>query len=123
LVKREGATNHWHSLMEIYSMTLSMDVLQITPQSTDFTPFYIADRDVPNTQVVILDDHPGGPYFDMWSLLKRSQFSVSTIWWPTKILKISLCRLLVQEIRYGRVTGRLTLAKSEKLSIHLSIGR
>ena len=71
LVKREGATNHWHSLMEIYSMTLSMDVLQITPQSTDSTPFYIAERDAPNTQVVILDNHPDGPYFDMWSLIAK----------------------------------------------------
>jgi protein O-GlcNAc transferase len=71
LVKREGATNHWHSLMEIYSMTLSMDVLQITPQPADSTPFYIAERDTPNTQVVILDDHPDGPYFDMWSLFTK----------------------------------------------------
>ncbi|KOS40424.1 hypothetical protein ACN38_g8729 [Penicillium nordicum] len=71
LVKREGATNHWHSLMEIYSMTLSMDVLQITPQSTDSTPFYIAERDASNTQVVIVDDHPDGPYYDMWSLFTK----------------------------------------------------
>jgi protein O-GlcNAc transferase len=68
LVKREGSTNHWHSLMEIYSMTLSMDVLQITPISPGSTPFYIAERDSPNTQVVIVDDHPDGPYIDMWSL-------------------------------------------------------
>jgi protein O-GlcNAc transferase len=73
LVKREGATNHWHSLMEIYSMTLAMDVLQITPQPTDSTPFYIAEHDMPNTQVVILDDHPDGPYFDMWSLFTKKQ--------------------------------------------------
>ncbi|KAJ5777759.1 DUF563 domain-containing protein [Penicillium odoratum] len=71
LVKREGATNHWHSLMEIYSMTLSMDVLQITPQSTDSTPFYDAKRDAPNTRVVIVDNHPDGPYYDMWSLLTK----------------------------------------------------
>ncbi|OQE88319.1 hypothetical protein PENNAL_c0017G00871 [Penicillium nalgiovense] len=71
LVKREGATNYWHSLMEIYSMTLSIDVLQITPESTDSTPLYIAERDAPNTQVVIVDNHPDGPYFDMWSLFTK----------------------------------------------------
>ncbi|KAJ5930342.1 DUF563 domain-containing protein [Penicillium verhagenii] len=73
LVKREGATNHWHSLMEIYSMTLSIDALQITAQSTDYTPFYVAARDAPNTQVVILDDHPDGPYFDLWSLFSKKR--------------------------------------------------
>ncbi|KAJ5757144.1 DUF563 domain-containing protein [Penicillium nucicola] len=71
LIKREGATNHWHSLMEIYSMTLSMDVLQITSQPKASTPFYDTERDAPNTQVFILDDHPDGPYFDMWSLFSN----------------------------------------------------
>ena len=52
-------------------MTLSMDVLQITFESTDSTPFFIAERDAPNTQVVILDNHPDGPYLDMWSLFTK----------------------------------------------------
>ncbi|KAJ5216099.1 uncharacterized protein N7498_002506 [Penicillium cinerascens] len=57
--------------MEMYFMTLSMDVLHITPQSAGSIPFYIAEHDEPNTQVVIVDNHPDGPYFDTWSLFTK----------------------------------------------------
>ncbi|KAF4212940.1 hypothetical protein CNMCM8980_000492 [Aspergillus fumigatiaffinis] len=73
LVKREGATNHWHSLMEIFSMTLTRDVLQMTQPSKEHPAHYISGRDAPNTQLVVLDDKPDGPYFDMWSLFAKKR--------------------------------------------------
>lgn len=73
LVKREGATNHWHSLMEIFSMMLTMDVLQMTQPSKEHLAHYIPARDALNTQLIILDDKPDGPYFDMWSLFAKKR--------------------------------------------------
>ncbi|KAJ5633501.1 hypothetical protein N7528_001343 [Penicillium herquei] len=73
LVKREGASNHWHSLMEIFSMTLTMDVLQMMQPSKNLPVQYIAERDAANTQLVLLYDEPDGPYFDLWSLFAKKQ--------------------------------------------------
>ncbi|PYI28959.1 hypothetical protein BP00DRAFT_438081 [Aspergillus indologenus CBS 114.80] len=79
LTKREGAGNLWHSLMEIFSMTMSMDVLQMTPQAAipaptnekaeerDQTPFF-TPSDPANTQVTFLDPFEDGPYIDLWHL-------------------------------------------------------
>ncbi|CAG8044581.1 unnamed protein product [Penicillium salamii] len=67
LVKREGATNLWHSLLEAFSMSLTMDVLQISSQDPDSQPFY-TPPDTSNTQVILLDDHELGPYVHMWSM-------------------------------------------------------
>ncbi|KAJ5908061.1 DUF563 domain-containing protein [Penicillium taxi] len=69
-VKREGALNHWHSLMEIYSMTLTLDTLQITNRP-DGTGPYITAEDAANTQVVLIDDKEDGPFFEMWSLFAK----------------------------------------------------
>lgn len=75
LVKREGYNNYWHSLMEIYSMTLTMDALQMThpPDEDDDVsgrPFMTA-QDATNTQLVLLDDYDEGPFFDLWSLFAK----------------------------------------------------
>ncbi|CAG7916124.1 unnamed protein product [Penicillium olsonii] len=67
MVKREGATNMWHSLLEAFSMSLTMDVLQITPKDSDSRPFF-TPPDTSNTQVVILDDHDLGPYVHIWAM-------------------------------------------------------
>ncbi|KAJ5376135.1 hypothetical protein N7509_013021 [Penicillium cosmopolitanum] len=73
LVKRKSATNLWHSLLEIYSMLLSLDVLHMTLQpNMPSTPF-ISKSDAENTQVVILDDHEDGPYYELWSLFAKKQ--------------------------------------------------
>ena len=69
LVKREGERNLWHSLMEIWSLTQSLDVLRLTADPRTGSPFFHTQADVPNAQVVILDDHPDGPYFDLWTML------------------------------------------------------
>ncbi|KAL3469294.1 hypothetical protein BJX99DRAFT_241620 [Aspergillus californicus] len=67
LVKREGSGNIWHSLMEIFSMTLTIDVLRMTQHPNEPTPLFTA-ADIENTQVLVLDDSTDGPYVDLWSL-------------------------------------------------------
>lgn len=67
LVKREGSNNLWHSLMEIFSMTLTLDVLRVAQHPNKLTPLFTA-ADIENTQVLVLDDIADGPYVDLWSL-------------------------------------------------------
>ncbi|KAI3395351.1 hypothetical protein diail_1407 [Diaporthe ilicicola] len=70
LLKREGAFNPWHCLMEIMSMTFTMDALRLArdPASLSGAPLFNASADIVNTQVVVVDDDPDGPYFDLWTL-------------------------------------------------------
>ncbi|KFY29431.1 hypothetical protein V493_02371 [Pseudogymnoascus sp. VKM F-4281 (FW-2241)] len=70
LVKREGSHNPWHSLMEIWSMTMSLDVLRMAKEPGTNAPLY-SIGDVDNTQVMIVDDFEEGPYFDLWSLFAK----------------------------------------------------
>ncbi|KAH9220726.1 DUF563 domain protein [Leptodontidium sp. 2 PMI_412] len=70
LLKREGSGNLWHSLMEILSLTMTIDVLRITRGLVGGEPLFdLGDEE--NTQIVILDDHDNGPYFDLWSLFAK----------------------------------------------------
>ncbi|CAK7207127.1 hypothetical protein SEUCBS139899_009935 [Sporothrix eucalyptigena] len=71
LVKREGASNLWHSLMEIWSMTMTMDVLRMSRKANG-EPFYQTHQDMDNTHVVVLDDHGPGPTLDMWRFFSRN---------------------------------------------------
>lgn len=70
LVKREGEANPWHCLMEIWSMTMTMDVLRTTIDPSDplRRPYFRAPEDAANLQVVILDDRADGPYLGLWKL-------------------------------------------------------
>jgi protein O-GlcNAc transferase len=70
LMKREDAQNLWHSLMEIFSLSMTLDVLQMTPESHNGRALLSKD-DAENTQVVILDNHEDGPFFDLWRLFAR----------------------------------------------------
>lgn len=70
LVKREGSHNPWHSLMEIWSMTMTLDVLRMAKEPSINALFY-SMSDVDNTQVMILDNYDEGPYFDLWSLFAK----------------------------------------------------
>lgn len=70
LVKREGPGNLWHSLMEIMSLSMTLDVLQMTRSMETIRPIISTD-DAPETQIVILDKYPDGPYFDLWRLFAR----------------------------------------------------
>ena len=68
LIKREEkVTNLWHSLMEISALFMTLDVLRMTRNPATGLAFFTAE-DVQNTQVIILDDHPQGPYYELWSL-------------------------------------------------------
>ncbi|CAI7678952.1 unnamed protein product [Penicillium pancosmium] len=73
LVKRESATNLWYTMMEIYSMMLSLDVLHMTLQPNMPSIPSISKSDAENTQLVILDDHEDGPYSELWSLFAKKQ--------------------------------------------------
>lgn len=69
LVKREGHSNIWHSLMEIWSMTMSLDVLRLTHDGDNLNNrFFSIPRDIPRTQVVVLDDQDEGPLFPLWGM-------------------------------------------------------
>lgn len=70
LVKREGEGNLWHCLVELFSMFLSMDVLQMSPRPGDGKPFF-TEADMANTQVVFLDNRVDGPYIDLWSVFAK----------------------------------------------------
>ncbi|KUL92052.1 hypothetical protein ZTR_01072 [Talaromyces verruculosus] len=70
LVKREGADNIWHSLMEIMSTSMTLDVLQMTRSEGSLRPI-ISTEDALKTQVVIVDSHSDGPYFDLWRLFAK----------------------------------------------------
>jgi len=70
LVKREGSQNPWHSLLEIMSMSWSLDVLQIAIDEKTNEPFL--DRESRgNTQIVLLDQHDDGPYIELWQMFAK----------------------------------------------------
>lgn len=71
LVKREGPENLWHSLMEIMSLSTTLDVLQMSSNSANSGRPFLTPQDAENTQVVILDDAVDGPYFDLWRLFAK----------------------------------------------------
>ncbi|KAK3898021.1 hypothetical protein C8A05DRAFT_19317 [Staphylotrichum tortipilum] len=70
LAKRECSANIWHCMMEIWSMTLTFDLLRTTPDPSrgDGTPFYSDIPDFPNTQVLLLDEHSEGNFLDLWTI-------------------------------------------------------
>lgn len=71
LVQREEkTTNLWHSLMEIFSLYMSLDVLRMTRDPATGRA-YFEDKNIEDTQILILDDHPEGPYYDLWTMFAR----------------------------------------------------
>ena len=80
LLKREGATNAWHCLMEIFSLYLTFDVLRMSQDRfRNNAPFFTL-QNTRDTRIVILDDLPDGPYFELWSMFsKRPAERVSNI--------------------------------------------
>ncbi|KAK4071564.1 hypothetical protein Purlil1_13375 [Purpureocillium lilacinum] len=67
LVKREGSDHPWHSLMEIMSLSWSLDVLQRSVDAETGESF-ITPKSGAKMQVVLIDKHEEGPYIDMWRL-------------------------------------------------------
>ncbi|KAK0642816.1 EGF domain-specific O-linked N-acetylglucosamine transferase [Lasiodiplodia hormozganensis] len=71
LVKRDGDGNMWHSLLEIFSLYLTLDTLRITPldPSAHSPEPFLSAADMSSAQIVILDDYPDGPFFDLWKAI------------------------------------------------------
>lgn len=65
LVSREGHSNPWHSLMEILSLSMTLDVLRMAPNPRSHRPFLESGV---QPRLLILDSHPKGPFWDLWSL-------------------------------------------------------
>jgi len=53
--------------MEIFSMYMTLDVLQTTTDVARGKPFFSV-ADINQTQVILFDDHSDGPYFRLWEL-------------------------------------------------------
>ncbi|KJZ74281.1 hypothetical protein HIM_06287 [Hirsutella minnesotensis 3608] len=70
LLKREGIGNLWHSLMEVMSLSWSLDVLRIGLDAETGKPFLSRDA-ADTTQLVIADDHEDGPFIDLWKYFAR----------------------------------------------------
>ncbi|KAI0103276.1 hypothetical protein GGR51DRAFT_524438 [Nemania sp. FL0031] len=72
LLKREGEGNPWHSIIEIFSTYMTFDILRM-PQGIpgQTAPIFRHPIDSDDTQIVILDDRPDGPYFNLWTLFAR----------------------------------------------------
>jgi EGF domain-specific O-GlcNAc transferase len=68
LIKREGETNIWHTLLEIFSFYLTLDVLQITPDPADPTQSLYSPEIAAHSQVVLLDQRGEGPFYELWNL-------------------------------------------------------
>jgi protein O-GlcNAc transferase len=83
LITREGdGGNIWHTFMEVMSMAMTLDVLQLA--SRDEKPMF-TPHEARNGQIVILDEHPEGPFYDLWKLstpnyklLRRSDLKASS---------------------------------------------
>lgn len=69
LLKREVDGNLWHCLNELMAIMTTLDVLRTTPDLSkeDGHPMFSPD-DVANTQIVLLDKHPDGAFFDLFQM-------------------------------------------------------
>jgi len=71
LVRREEVVfNPWHTLMQVFSLYMTIDVLRMTIDPSTGAPFFSMD-DVPNTQVIILDEYVDGPFHELWTLFAK----------------------------------------------------
>lgn len=67
LLKREGSHNIFHTFHEMMSLMHSIDILRLATDPITGRP-YVSEADVANTQIVVLDDHPDGPFWDLWQI-------------------------------------------------------
>lgn len=72
LLKREVDGNLWHCLNELMAIMTTLDILRITPGPADGTAVFKAE-DVAKTEIVILDEHPDGPYFDLFQMFSSKK--------------------------------------------------
>ena len=71
LVRREAPVdNLFHHSMQILSIFLTLDILQMVLDPVTGNPFFRAE-DIQNTRVVIFDDHDDGPFYDQWTAFAK----------------------------------------------------
>ncbi|TLD26792.1 hypothetical protein PspLS_04531 [Pyricularia sp. CBS 133598] len=68
LIKREGSAHPWHTLMEIWSLANTIDVLRLSEDPEAGGAFFTVPNDAERTQMIILDKNEDGPFFDLWAL-------------------------------------------------------
>lgn len=74
LLKREVDGNIFHNMNEIMAIMITLDVLRMTPDPTSTTgAAMFSPEDMANTQIVILDGHPDGPLFDLFSMFSSKK--------------------------------------------------
>ncbi|EPS39703.1 hypothetical protein H072_6513 [Dactylellina haptotyla CBS 200.50] len=83
LIKREGGTNYWHSLMEIFSFYFSIDALQMAINKKTGKP-YMSPEDTAKIQVLILDKHDNKNYFELWNLFADKPVQTLPEWASSK---------------------------------------
>ena len=81
LVRREGPSpmnNLFHHFMQIFSVFLTLDVLQIAIDPATGNPFFRAEE-IENTRVIIFDEFVEGPFYDQWTpFAKRPLMRIQT---------------------------------------------
>ena len=68
--REEPITNLWHELMEIMSMTWTLDVLRMSRDPATGSPLFTLD-DIENTRILIEDERDEGPYFSLWTIFAK----------------------------------------------------
>ncbi|KAH8839405.1 hypothetical protein MCOR27_007520 [Pyricularia oryzae] len=68
LIKREGSAHPWHTLMEIWSLANTIDVLRLSADPEAGGAFFTVPNDAKRTQTIILDNNEDGPFYDLWAL-------------------------------------------------------
>lgn len=71
LIKREGGTNYWHSLMEVFSFYFTIDTLTMAVDPITSKP-YLSGEDLSKVQVIVLDDYKNKNYFELYNAFNSS---------------------------------------------------
>ena len=113
LIQREDTIhNLWHTMMEIMSLTMSLDILRVAVDPNTRKPFF-TDEDVRDSQVVFLDDFADGPYYDLWTLFaSKPSMRFSETSNPDRALPRLWYLFLEVASLSGRATGLTFIAAS-----------
>lgn len=67
VLREDSNQNLWHTMMQIMSLTFSLDVLRTTVDPTT-GKLFVNDKALEDSRIVFLDDLDDGPYYDLWTL-------------------------------------------------------
>lgn len=84
LLKREVDGNLWHCLNEFMAIMTTLDVLRMTPDASAGGTAMFLPEDVANTEIVILDEHPDGLFFDLFRMFSGKPPLRLTEWVTSK---------------------------------------